>query len=764
MSIIKCKMCGGDLRLIEGSTIAECEYCGSRQTVPSADNEKKLTLFARSNRLRAGSEFDKAAGVYEAIVADFPEEAEAYWGLILCKYGIEYVDDPATGKKVPTCHRTSFDSVMDDSDFELVMEYSDPIARRVYREEAKQIEELRKNIIEVSSKEEPYDIFICYKETDENGDRTLDSVLAQDVYDMLTENGYRVFFSRVTLEDKLGQEYEPYIFAALHSAKIMLAFGTDYEYYNAVWVKNEWSRFLQLIATGEKKSLIPCYKNLDAYDMPKEFAKLQAQDMGKVGAMQDLMRGIKKILPKIDSQSVRPQETEFKFVEAGGPNTIALLKRGFMALEDRQWDKAKAYFDHVLNMDAENHDAYLGMAMAINELDRTDAFCEAYIGHKVPNSVELMRARQFSDDIQTTWWNQLDKERSAADEKLKREEQATIRRLLPIRKRIEKASLMISAGSTHTVGLKADGTVLSTQYRGENEDYCGQCNVSDWKHIVAISASCFHTVGLKADGSVVATEYIGDEFYFEQCNVGDWRNIIAVSTGIVNTVGLKADGTVVVAGDDIRGVFSAPFCPDTWRDIIAISMGLNHIVGLKADGTVVAGGSNEEFQCDVQDWKEIVAIAAGTYYTVGLLSNGKVVATGNNDAGQCNTTEWTDIVSISANHNHTVGIKADGSVVAVGSNLYGQCNVTGWHDIIAISTGEDHTVGLKADGTVISTPYNGKDSYCGQCEVSGWRLFQDYFTLEQERKEAIERAEQERKEATERAERERKEGEQRRRE
>ena len=37
-------------------------------------------------------EFDKAYGVFESIVADFPEEAEAYWGLCLCKYGIEYVD------------------------------------------------------------------------------------------------------------------------------------------------------------------------------------------------------------------------------------------------------------------------------------------------------------------------------------------------------------------------------------------------------------------------------------------------------------------------------------------------------------------------------------------------------------------------------------------------------------------------------------------------------------------------------------------------
>ena len=315
MAILKCKMCGGDLNIQDGMTVAECEYCGTRQTVPTADNEKKMTLFARANRLRAACEFDKAAGIYENIIAEFPEEAEAYWGLVLCKYGIEYVDDPATGKKIPTCHRSSFDSIMDDSDFEQVMENADPISRRVYRDEAKAIEELRKNIIEVSSKEEPYDIFICYKETDENGNRTVDSVIAQDIYKALTDEGYRVFFSRITLEDKLGQEYEPYIFSALNSAKVMLAVGTDYEYYNAVWVKNEWSRFLALIAKGEKKTLIPCYKDIDAYDIPKEFRRLQAQDMGKVGAMQDLLRGIGKIIKK-------PNALPEKDKRSGGPDLI----------------------------------------------------------------------------------------------------------------------------------------------------------------------------------------------------------------------------------------------------------------------------------------------------------------------------------------------------------------------------------------------------------------------------------------------------------
>ena len=357
MAVLKCKMCGGDLEITEGVSVCECEYCGTKQTVPSADNEKKIALFGRANRLRFNNEFDKAAGVYESIVADFPEEAEAYWGLVLCKYGIEYVDDPASGKKIPTCHRSSFDSVMDDGNFEQVLENADTLARSVYRDEAKQIEELRKGIIEVSSKEEPYDIFICYKETAENGDRTIDSVIAQDVYDALTEKGYRVFFSRISLEDKLGVEYEPYIFAALNSAKIMLAFGTDYEYYNAVWVKNEWSRFLQLIAKGEKKTLIPCYKGIDAYDMPKEFAKLQAQDMGKVGAIQDLIRGVEKILS--------PQKQESRSNSITGNITVnTLLERAYILLKDGNFREADTYFDRVLDRSPKESTAYWGKLLA----------------------------------------------------------------------------------------------------------------------------------------------------------------------------------------------------------------------------------------------------------------------------------------------------------------------------------------------------------------------------------------------------------------
>ena len=396
MAMIKCKMCGGDLAIQPRATICECEYCGSKQTIPNTDDEKRLKLYERANKLRFSCEFDKAAGVYESIVAEFQDEAEAYWGLILCKYGIEYVDDPKTGKKIPTCHRSSFDCVLDENNFELVMENADAISRAVYREEAKQIEELRKGIVEVSSKEEPYDIFICFKETDVNGERTIDSVIAQDVYDELTEAGYRVFFSRITLEEKLGQEYEPYIFAALNSAKVMLAFGTQYEYYNAVWVKNEWSRFLQLMEQGQKKTLIPCYKGIDAYDMPKEFAKLQAQDMGKVGAIQDLVRGIKKIIPKVEPSVFTKESVVF----GSGNNVTPLLERAFMTLEDGDWKKADDFCEQVLNQDPKNAQAYLGKLMA--ELKVCQQADLANCARPFDGSNNYQKAIHFGEDSLST--------------------------------------------------------------------------------------------------------------------------------------------------------------------------------------------------------------------------------------------------------------------------------------------------------------------------------------------------------------------------
>lgn len=311
--VFKCKMCGGDIEVIQGTNVGKCLYCKSTMTLPNIENEKILNLYNRANNLRLSNDFDKAYAVYEMILELNEEEIEAHWGLILCKYGVEYVDDPKTKKKIITCHRTRYESVLTDPDYKFIMSKSYGEAKEIYTNEATVISDIQKKSLEISSSEEPYDIFICYKETDENGNRTKDSVLAEDIYNRLTELNYKVFFARKTLENKLGIEYEPYIFSALNSSKVMLVVGTSTDNLNSVWVKNEWSRYLDLIKKERKnKTLIPVYKDIDAYELPEEFSMLQAQSMDKVGAIQDLLSGIGKIV-KISSKNEIDEEMYEKF-------------------------------------------------------------------------------------------------------------------------------------------------------------------------------------------------------------------------------------------------------------------------------------------------------------------------------------------------------------------------------------------------------------------------------------------------------------------
>ncbi len=359
MAIFRCKMCGGAIEITDGQTTAVCPYCSTQQTLPKLDKEKRVNLYDRANHFRRNNEFDKAAAIYEQILNEDTTDAEAYWSLVLCRYGVEYVEETTNHKRVPTVNRTQFTSIFDDNNYKSALMYADNYQKSIYESEAAIINEIQKGILAISQKEDDFDIFICYKETDENGKRTPDSVLANDLYHQLIAEGFKVFFAKITLEDKLGQEYEPYIFAALQSAKVMVVLGTKKEHFNAVWVKNEWSRYLSLVkASNGKKVLIPAYKDMDPYGLPEEFSHLQAQDMSKLGFMQDLIRGIKKIIQK--------DEPTVKETVVMGTQTFSsapLIKRVFLFLEDGEFALADDYCEKVLDHEPENAEAYLGKLM-----------------------------------------------------------------------------------------------------------------------------------------------------------------------------------------------------------------------------------------------------------------------------------------------------------------------------------------------------------------------------------------------------------------
>lgn len=387
--IFKCKMCGGTLEIQNNESVAVCENCGIKQTLPKLDDEKRVALYERANYFRRNNEFDKAMGIYEMILSEDNTDAEAYWSIVLCRYGVEYVEDPISYKRVPTVNKTQAISIFNDNDYLNAIKNADGYQRDVYEDEAKAIDNIQKSIFEISNKEEPFDIFISYKETDSMGRRTQDSVFAQNIYNSLTDEGYRVFFSRITLEDKIGTAYEPYIFSALNTAKVMLVVGTNAENMNAVWVKNEWLRYLDIVEKDSSKVLIPCYCNMNPYDMPEEFAYLQAQDMNKIGFMQDLLRGIQKyIYNKKENYTNNP---------TGIVNSKTLLKRGFLFLEDSDWKNADEYFEKVLDAEPENPNAYLGKFMSENHISKENDIAKIPKKFDV-NNLNLKKAISFSDE------------------------------------------------------------------------------------------------------------------------------------------------------------------------------------------------------------------------------------------------------------------------------------------------------------------------------------------------------------------------------
>lgn len=292
-------------------------------------------------------------------------------------------------------------SILTDEDYLAAVENApDEESRRIYQEEAARIAEIQKGILAISANEKPYDVFICYKETDENGQRTRDSQWAQDVYYGLTEQGLKVFFSRITLEDKLGQQYEPYIFAALNSAKVMVVIGSRPEYFNAVWVKNEWSRYLSLMKHDHKRLLIPCYRDMDPYDLPEELSMLQSQDMSKIGFMQDLLRGVQKVMNAGNQAEASGAVRQVVQTAAGGmtPGINSLMERTYLFMEDGDFDSAEEYIERVLDIDPKYAPAYAAKVCVAFRIRKESGLADAPFLYE--DNSDWQKALRFADSKQ----------------------------------------------------------------------------------------------------------------------------------------------------------------------------------------------------------------------------------------------------------------------------------------------------------------------------------------------------------------------------
>ena len=780
MAIIKCKMCGGDIELSADKTFGVCECCGSTMTFPKLDDDQRAAAFNRGNYFRRIGEFDKALAVYERIVQEDETDAEAHWCCALCRYGIEYVEDPATHEYLPTCHRASFDNFLEDVDYQAALQYSDGITKRQYEKDAAKIAEVQHGILATCQNEQPFDVFICYKESDENGSRTKDSTLAQEIYYQLTDQGRRVFFARITLEDKVGTEYEPYIFAALNSSKVMVVVGTKPEYFNAVWVKNEWSRFLAMMKKDRSKLLLPCYRDMDPYDLPEALSVLQSYDMSKIGFIQDLTRGISKVLDAGKQPAAKAKETVV-VQNVANTNLTAQIKRGNMALADGEWEQAKTFFNQALDMDAECAEAYLGLALGEAHCANLDALQKKWLDTidatqgstiTVPFKDELQnvlsntrtayctKIRELCDlpdmlsDMEKIFSYTNFQMQSALEEK--QEAWKEVQKYYTNDRNMSKALRFAKGETSQQCKKYLSGLHKAAEELLENQKQREQAEVDKKK---ALFTTFLSSATERADKILEAnrekleqTYQSAQEEQSKAQTVEDWKEAayLYASLGkykdapkqaelciekqrVLETEKNKKKSRLVCTVVTVAALAVAAFCIFTlviipnnkYRAAVALMEAGNYKDAIPAFGAVgdYKDALRMRMNCCAQitDWE---TVSAGGTHTVGLKSDGTVVATkyiGNYYHGQCEVSNWSDIAAVSAGETHTVGLKSDGTVVVVGDGSEGECDVSGWKDIVAVSAGAGHTVGLKSDGTVVATKYTSKFyNYNGQCDVSDW--------------------------------------------
>lgn len=383
MLVFRCPVCGGELEIDEKMHIGKCQYCDSTVAIPQ-NFEKIGNLFNRANFLRQSNQFDKAMGVYEEILKEDNENSAAHFGMVLCNYGIEYVQDPKTQEMIPVCHRTKESSILQDPEYLKALECADTVTKEIYIQDTERIDKILKKIINASRNQEQFDVFISYKEENEVGERTEESLIAQDIWRELNKLGYKCFFARKTLENKLGEEFEPIIFSALNSSRVMLVVGCSVANFQSVWVKNEWSRFLELKMHDSEKIIIPCYKNISPYELPDELSRFQSENIAKIGFLQELCDGIERVLKRktsLNSISKDSDKDSKREIEKQLKNASTFLKLN----DDR---KALAIYNSLANNNPEDYRVWWELARYYSE-DFTNAYkCSQSVFGKVQEYVK----------------------------------------------------------------------------------------------------------------------------------------------------------------------------------------------------------------------------------------------------------------------------------------------------------------------------------------------------------------------------------------
>jgi len=250
----------------------------------------------------------------------------------------------------------------------------------------------------------------------------------------------------------------------------------------------------------------------------------------------------------------------------------------------------------------------------------------------------------------------------------------------------------IAAGNKHTVGLRADGSVVAC---GSN-DY-GQLNATAWTGIKMVAAGACHTVGLRENGTVVAC---GDNSK-GQLNVNDWTDIVMITASEYDTLGLKSDGTVVSTGMHNYDV-------SAWREVTAISGGSYSAGCLYKQGAMRATHKGAQMGTGTL----LASLSVCGAYSAGVGFDGSLVSSFEG------APQWTDLVRVTATSTGILAITNTGTVNAHFFRASDNPGIRFDGSAVEITSSGTHHVILTADGRVYA--FGANDA--GQCAVSSWRL------------------------------------------
>lgn len=476
MIYYKCKICGGDLVPSEDNNLVRCEYCQTLSTVPNEKEEQRVMAFNRANKLRINCDFDRAIQAYERLIAEDGTDAELYWNLLICKYGIEYVKDPVTEEYKPTCHRAHYGSFLTDVDYKEVIERADMQSRIFYEKEAARIDEILQQILVKALQQEKYSVFLSYKETD-NGERTLDSVGARSIYTKLNDKGIKTFYAPESLH--LGTNYEAEIFSAIHSAKVMIVLGSKTEYFNAPWVRNEWSRYLALIKNGEDKYLIPAFWDLDPQeDLPKEIASLHLQGVNLATPVGEF--ALLEYVEKLVGGGEQKQKTTETVVSVASPDQASadsLAKRARIFLENGEFADALDYYNRVLDIQPENAAVYWGQLLAKRKCCSSEELIAQ--GKQIDEDMSYRNAIRFADSdlkekylaVHEAIMTQKQSMRDAVKAKMQEAIQASVDKIQDYLEEFESTIAGMKEVSRQVEGIESNVQMLVNQVVAERQPY-----------------------------------------------------------------------------------------------------------------------------------------------------------------------------------------------------------------------------------------------------------------------------------------------------